>query len=145
MKITYTLFYKNEIILAEPQYSYCFSKFQTHLFLYCSCDNCTHMYVYHQRGLFWLVMAVLYFNTQIRVYHILYTDGTIETMLQLKILMTQTFFYCEVSSKLVCILFIYCSVMCQVSIDLIYFSPSKFFWVFASSLVIVLQLFLIFG
>ena len=44
-----------------------------------------------------------------------------------------------------CILFIHCSFVCQVSIDLIYFSPLKFFWVLASSLVIVLKLFLIFG
>ena len=44
-----------------------------------------------------------------------------------------------------CILFIHCSFVCQVSIDLIYFSPLKFFWVLASSLVIVLKLFLFFG
>ena len=44
-----------------------------------------------------------------------------------------------------CILFIHWSFLCQVSIDLICFSPLKFFWVLASSLVIVLKLFLIVG
>ena len=44
-----------------------------------------------------------------------------------------------------CILFVHCSLLCQVSIYLIYFSPLKFFWVLASSLDIVIKLFLIFG
>ena len=43
-----------------------------------------------------------------------------------------------------CILFIHCSFFCQVSIDLIHFSPLNFFWVLASSLVIILKSFLIF-
>ena len=44
-----------------------------------------------------------------------------------------------------CILVIHYSFVCQVSIDLSYFSPFKIFWVLASSLVIVFKLFLIFG
>ena len=38
------------------------------------------MYMYHPRGVFltgfgWFEGKILYFNTQIRVYHILFTDG----------------------------------------------------------------------
>ena len=67
-----------------------------------------------------------------------------QTMLQLEILMAYTLFYCKVSSELLCILFIHCSFVCQVSIDLIY-SHSWSFCVLASSVIIVLKLFLIFG
>ena len=80
-------FYKNQIILAEPQCSYCSSKFWAHLLLFCSCDNynfwpcITHMYIYHPHGEFladfgWFEGNILYFNTQIRVYHIFLTEGT---------------------------------------------------------------------
>ena len=39
------------------------------------------MYIYHRRRVFvagydWFEGKMLYFNTQIRVYHILFTDGT---------------------------------------------------------------------
>ena len=39
------------------------------------------MYIYHRRGVFlagydWFKGKISYFNTQIRVYHILFTDGT---------------------------------------------------------------------
>ena len=39
------------------------------------------MYVYHPRGVFlagysWFEGKILYFNTQIREYHILFHDGT---------------------------------------------------------------------
>ena len=39
------------------------------------------MYIYHPHRVFltgcgWLGWNILYFNTQIRVYHILFTDGT---------------------------------------------------------------------
>ena len=37
--VTLHFFYKNQIILAEPQCSYCFYKFWAHLFLFCSSDN----------------------------------------------------------------------------------------------------------
>ena len=59
-----------------------------------------------------------------------------QTKLQLKILMAPQTLH---------ILFIPCSFVHQVSIDLIYFAPLKFFWVLASSLVIALKLFLIHG
>ena len=41
------------------------------------------MYAYHPRGVFlagygWFEGKILYFNTQICVYHILFTDGTID-------------------------------------------------------------------
>ena len=41
------------------------------------------MYIYQQRGVFlagygWFEGKILYFNTQIRVYHISFTDGTID-------------------------------------------------------------------
>ena len=41
------------------------------------------MYIYHPRGVFlagygWFEGNILYFNTQICVYHILFTDGTTE-------------------------------------------------------------------
>ena len=50
------------------------------------------MYIDHHAEYFWLVMTGLkekkvYFNTQIRVYHDLFTDGTTNYILQLKILM----------------------------------------------------------
>ena len=62
------------------------------------------MLIYHPHGVYlagygWFEEKNLYFNTQIRVYHILFTVET--TMLQLKILMTSTLFYCKVSSELV--------------------------------------------
>ena len=39
------------------------------------------MYIYHPRGVFlagyhWFKGKILYFNTAIRAYHILFTDGT---------------------------------------------------------------------
>ena len=43
--------YKNPIILDEPQRSYCFSKFQAHLLLFCSCGNYN----------FWPCVALMYF------------------------------------------------------------------------------------
>ena len=64
-----------------------------------------------------------------------------QTMLQLKIVMTETFFIVKFLLSL-CIPFIHCSFLCQVSIDLIYFS--SFFGVLASSLVNFLILFLTF-
>ena len=50
------------------------------------------MFIYHPRGVFlvgsgWFDGKILYFITQIRVNHILFTEGSIQTMLQLKILM----------------------------------------------------------
>ena len=65
--------YKNPIILDEPQRSYCFSKFQAHLLLFCSCGNYNFwpcialMYIYHPRGVFlagygWFEGKKLYFN-----------------------------------------------------------------------------------
>ena len=33
------------------------------------------MYIYHQTGYGWFEGKVLYFNTQIHVYHILFPDG----------------------------------------------------------------------
>ena len=41
------------------------------------------MYIYHYRGVFlagygWFVGKILHFNTQIRVCHFLFTEGTIE-------------------------------------------------------------------
>ena len=87
MNARYAFFYKNQIILAEPQCSYCFSKLQGHLFLFYSCDNynfspsITHTYIYHPHGVFlagyvWLEEKILDFHTQIRVYHIFFTGGT---------------------------------------------------------------------
>ena len=67
-----------------------------------------------------------------------------QSMLQLKILMAQTLFYCQVYSEFMHSVHSLL-ILCLVSIDLIYFSPLKFFCVLASSLVIVLKLFLIFG
>ena len=75
------------MILAESHCSYCFSKFYAHLLLICSCNNynfwssITHMYIYHPCEVFlvgydWFQWKILYFNTQIRVYHILFTDRT---------------------------------------------------------------------
>ena len=52
-------------------------------------------------------------NTQIREYHILFTDGT---LFNVKVFLS------------LCILFIHCSFVSQILIDLIYFSPLKFFW-----------------
>ena len=42
-----------------------------------------YIYIYHPRGVFlagygWFEGNILYFNTQICVYHILFTDGTTE-------------------------------------------------------------------
>ena len=95
-------FCKNQIILAEPQCSYCSPKFWAHLLLFCSCDNynfwpcITHMYIYHPHGEFLADFGrfegnILYFNTQIRVYHILLTDGT-QTMLQLEFWWHKSYF-----------------------------------------------------
>ena len=58
----------------------------------------------------------------------------LQTVLKLKILMA---FYVKLLLSL-CILLIHCSFEFQVLIDLVYFSHLKFFWVLASSLVIVL-------
>ena len=63
------------------------------------------MYMYHPRGVFltgfgWFEGKILYFNTQIRVYHILFTDGA-TGYVAAKILMGQTLFYCKVFSELV--------------------------------------------
>ena len=89
MFITYTFyFFKNQIILAEPQYSYYFSKFQAHLYIY----------IYHPHEVFmigygWFEGKILYFNTQICVYHILFTDETTDyveqTMLSNRIIYFQ--------------------------------------------------------
>ena len=43
------------------------------------------MYIYHPRGVFlagygWFEGKILYFNTQIRVSHILFTGGTTESV-----------------------------------------------------------------
>ena len=63
------------------------------------------MYIYHSRGVFladygWFEGNILYFNTQTRVYHILFIDGTnyivAEDLDGIEIL-----FYCNVSSALV--------------------------------------------
>ena len=63
-----------------------FSQILGSFVLICSFDNynfwpcITHMYIYHSRGVFlagsgWFEGKILYFNTQIRVYHILFNDG----------------------------------------------------------------------
>ena len=71
-------FYKNQIILAEPQCSDFLSKFEAHLFLFIYIY--IYIYIYHPHGVFlvrhgWFEGKILYFNTAIRVYHILFTDG----------------------------------------------------------------------
>ena len=80
-------FYKNQIILAEPQCSYFFPNFR----LICSyfvlvkiiiLDLALHICIFIiQAEHFWLFMTglkekILYFNTQICVYHILLTNGS---------------------------------------------------------------------
>ena len=66
--------------------------------------HCTYVYVSSTRSISdwsWLVWRKnLYFNTQIRVYHILFTDGA-TGYVAAKILMGQTLFYCKVFSELV--------------------------------------------
>ena len=103
MFITYTFyFYKNQIILAKPQCFYCFSKFQAHLFLLCSCNNSN---LYNPWEHFWLVMAVLKGKFYTLILKFMYITFCLlaepQTMLQLNIFMAQTLFYCKVSSKLV--------------------------------------------
>ena len=83
-----TFFDKNQIVLAEPQWSYCFfpnlrlicSYFVlvTIMIFYLALHIC--IFVIHAEY-FWLVIGwfeekILYFNIQIRVCHILFTDET---------------------------------------------------------------------
>ena len=64
LRFTVDFFLKNQIILAEPRCSYCFSKFWDHLFLFCCCRNynfwpcITHIFIIHAEY-FWLVTAGL--------------------------------------------------------------------------------------
>ena len=101
------------------------------------------MYMYHSRGVFlagygWFEGKILFFDTQIRLCHILFTDGTTDYVA------AEDFSLCFIVKFLLslCILFIHGSFVCQVSINLTYFSLLKFFWVLASSLIIDLKLFL---
>ena len=60
------------------------------------------MYIYHPRGVFlasysWLEEKKLYFNTQIRVYHLLFTTGTtdyvaVEDLDDLDLILLKSFF-----------------------------------------------------
>ena len=91
----------------------------------------------------WFEGKVLYFNTQIHVYHILFTDGTTDYAVAedfdgIDLILLQSFFWA-------CVLWPFLAHLCQVSIDLInWFLTVEAFWVLVSSLVIVLKLFLIF-
>ena len=108
----FTLFFnKNQIILAEPQCSCCFSNFR----LICSYfvlvtiiffDLALHIFILIIRAeYFWPVMAGLkkkvYTSIIKLVYITFYLLREPMTMLQLKILMASTLLYCKVSSKLV--------------------------------------------
>ena len=97
--------------MADPQCFYCFSKFWAHLFLFCSCDNynfwpcITHTHIYYSRGVFlagysWFEKKI--YTLILKFVYITFCSLTEpQTMLQLKILMSLTLFYCEVSSELV--------------------------------------------
>ena len=57
-------------------YTYIYDIYDTyHIYIY------IYIYIYHLHGVFlagygWFEGKILYFNTQIRVYHILFTDRT---------------------------------------------------------------------
>ena len=141
-------FYKNQIFLAEPQCSYCFSKYYPHLLLFYFCGNytfwpcITHMYITH---MFWLVsrknFVLKYSNSCISPF-VYWRNHRL--CCSWRFWWHRPYFIVKFLLNL-CILVIHYSFVCQVSIDLNYFSPFKFFWVLASSLVIVFKLFLIFG
>ena len=111
MNSRYTFFYKNQIILVEPQCSYCFSKLQGHLFLFYSCDNynfspsITHTYIYHPHGVF--LAGYVWFEEKFYIFILKFVYITFsllavpQTMLQLKMLMALTLFCCKVSSEIV--------------------------------------------
>ena len=117
-------FYKNQIILAEPQCSSCSYFVLVTIIIF---DLASHICIFIIHAEYsWLVMACLKEKsfTQICVYHILFTDITSDYVaaedsdgidLIVKFLLN------------LCILFIHCSFVCQVSIDLIYFSSLKVF------------------
>ena len=142
--------------MTEPQYSYCFFQILGWfvLTLFCGSYNfwtCIHIciFIIHAEY-FWLVMAglkeIFYTLIQKFVYITFCLLTKSQAMLQLKILMlNEQNAQAQKFLLSLCILFIHWLFVCQVSIDLIISHPWSFFWVLASSLVIVLKLFLIFS
>ena len=73
------------------------------------------MYIYHPRIIFlpsygWFEAEFLYFNIQIRVFHILFTDGTTDYAAAEDLLWHRPYFIVKLLLSL-CILFIHCSLV----------------------------------
>ena len=119
--VTLHSFYKNQIILAEPQCSYCFYKFLAHLFLFCSCDN-NNFWPCIRKWLVWRKHCI--YNLILKFVSI--TFCLLAEPCSWRFWWHRPYFIVKFPQSL-CILFIHCSFLYEVSIDLIYFSSLKVF------------------
>ena len=119
------------LLIIFPNFRLICPYFDNYNFWRCITHNIYHPHRVFLAGYDWFEGKILYLNTKIRTYHVLFAY---KTMSQLKILMTWTLFYCKVSSKLVHSV---SSIdhLCQVSFIWSISQP----WSFFSSLVVFIK------